>query len=146
MAGRLYKPVDPEHIAIAGCKGDTFMGFFEGIAKNLLSYERHLNPASKAEVKSAEKPEDEEFMKKTADYNDPEPDSPKRVRINSFNKDEDGDIGLVQASTSRPRRMSSPNKVKTFKKMTDDVAAYNSGTARSRAGCEQGRYQEGRLH
>lgn len=95
------------------------MQFFEGVVQKLVLYERQVNPAAKAEIKSTDKGDDEEFMKKTADYNEPEPDSPKRVRINSFSKEED-ELD-IQASTSRPRQMSSPNKMKQFKKMTEDV-------------------------
>lgn len=96
------------------------MQFFEGVVQKLVLYERQVNPAAKAEIKSADKGDDEEFMKKTADYNEPEPDSPKRVRINSFSK-EDDELD-IQVSTSRPRQLSSPNKVKQFKKMTEDVS------------------------
>lgn len=130
VAGRLYKPVDPEHVNLSGCKASTFMGFFEGIVQKIIAYERESNPVGGKgeEGKSSDKGDDEEFMKKTADYNEPEPDSPKRVRIDSISKDEDGNLG-IQGSTSIDRRNSSPNKVKKFKKMTEDVASINPGTA-----------------
>lgn len=134
MAGRLFKPVDPEHVSLSGCKASTFMGFFEGVVQKLIAFEREANPATKADLRSSDKGDDEEFMKKTADHNEPEPDSPKRLATDSLSKDEDGNVGLQgssrwplaaggEGSTSRPRRNSSPNKVKKFKKMTDDVAA-----------------------
>jgi hypothetical protein len=118
VAGRLYKPVDPEHVGLSGCKAKTFMGFFEGIFQKLILYERHVNPVSKAGERSIDKNEDEEFMKKTADYNDLESESPKRERIDSIHNQE---TGIIQ--TQLPRRNSSPNnKAKQFKKMTDEVA------------------------
>lgn len=125
VAGRLFKPVDPEHVNIAGCKSSTFMGFFEGIITKLISYERETNPIGKTgDIKSSDKEEDEEFMKKTADYNEPEPSSPKRLRTDSFSKEDDMKLG-ARGSTSIERRNSSPNKVKRFKKMTDDVVSNN---------------------
>lgn len=120
VAGRLFKPVDAEHVGLANCKASTFMGFFEAVAAKLILYEKETNPIGKEEILSADKnADDEEFMKQTADHNEPDPESPKRVRMDSISKDEDGPG--IQGSTSAGRRNSSPNKVKKFKKMTVDV-------------------------
>jgi hypothetical protein len=121
VSNRLYKPVDPDHISISGAKAATFMGFFESVVHKLALYERKTNPPSKLELKSSDKDDDEELMRKTADYNDNDIDSPKQktVRIQSTAKDDEKDYGIE--STSRHQRQSSGDKIAKIKKMTDEV-------------------------
>lgn len=118
VSSRLYKPVDPEYIALSGAKADTFMGFFEGIIHRLALYEYIKNPPIQ-QFSSDDKLEDEEQLRKTADYIDLEPESPKIGVLNSFSKDDDKD-GIMQESTSRNMKSSLKRNTK-LKKMTEDV-------------------------
>lgn len=132
VSNRLYKPVDPEHVSISGAKAATFMGFFEGVIHKMALYERTVNPPVKADVKSSDKGDDDELMRKTADYNDFDLDSPKQkvVRIHSSSKVDEKDMGIE--STSRHIKGSSPKAVK-MKKMTEDVGmVIKQGTQRGR--------------
>lgn len=121
VAGRVFKPVEPEHMTLDGSKLKAFLGFFEGIFQKLILYQRHVNLESKADEKSVEKNDDEDFMKKTADYNDLESESLKRETLNSIHKQGTG----VFDTHLPPKNSSSNNKFKDFKKMTDEVGSFD---------------------
>lgn len=119
VTSRLYKPVDPEYISLSGAKAATFMGFFEGIIHRLALYEFIKNPPI-SQLISEDKLEDDEQLRKTADYNELDQESPKRGILRSFNKEDDKE-GIMQESTSRNMKASSLRRNTKLKKMTDDV-------------------------
>lgn len=122
VSARLYKPVDPEHIALSGAKAKTFMGFFEGIVHKLCLYELKTNPP-KPVLKEKDKVDDEEQMRRTGDYNEIDFDSSKRkVRIQSSFKDEENG-GNIQFESSTRQQIAGSSREKgiKIKKMTEDV-------------------------